>query len=240
MRTNLPKIYLGLATLAALPLFATHEAVERISRATEVFNEIMATPDKGIPTDLLERAKCIAIIPGMKKAGFIVGAKYGKGVMVCRTANGWSGPSTARIEGGSVGAQIGGGEVDVVLAVMNDEGARRLMRNEFTLGADAGVMAGPVGRSAQAGTDAKMTAGILAWSRSRGLFAGIALDGATLRSDDKDNEAIYAKHVTHEDILTGKVAPPSAAQPLYDALNKHSATRPVTQRHSESTTAVGR
>ena len=230
MRTNLPKIYLGMATLAALPLFATHEAVERIGRATEVFNEIMATPDKGIPTDLLERAKCIAIIPGMKKAGFIVGAKYGKGVMVCRTANGWSGSSTVRIEGGSVGAQIGGGEVDLVLAVTNEEGARKLMRDEFTLGADAGVMAGPVGRSAQAGTDAKMTAGILAWSRSRGLFAGIALDGATLRSDDKDNQTIYGEKTRHEDILTGKVAAPAAAQPLHAALNRYVATKAVSQQ----------
>jgi lipid-binding SYLF domain-containing protein len=222
VRRNASKIFLCLAVFAAVPLFATHEAVERIGRATEVFNEIMAAPDKGIPTDLLEGAKCIGIIPGMKKGGFIVGANYGKGVVVCRTATGWSGPSTVRIEGGSIGAQIGGGEVDVVLAVMNDEGARKLMREEFTLGADAGVMAGPVGRTAEAKTNPTMSAGILSWSRSRGLFAGVSLNGATLRDDKKDNEAIYGKAVRHEDILTGKVPAPAAAQPLYNALNKYS------------------
>lgn len=236
MKLKLPKIALGLAIAAVFPLFATHEAVERISRATEVFKEIMSTPDKGIPQDLLDRAKCIAIIPGMKKGGFIVGAKYGKGVMVCRAASAWSGPSTVRIEGGSIGAQIGGGEVDVVLAVMNDEGARKLMQDEFTLGGDAGVMAGPVGREAQASTDAKLSAGILSWSRSRGLFAGVALNGATLRADKKDNDAIYGKPVSHEEILKGSVPPPAAAQPLYAALNQHGA-KPVSQHHGPARAA---
>jgi lipid-binding SYLF domain-containing protein len=236
VKLNASKLFLGVAVLAAVPLFATHEAVERISRAAEVFNEIMSTPDKGIPQELLQNAKCIGIIPGMKKGGFIVGANYGKGVVTCRTANGWSGPSTVRIEGGSIGAQIGGGEVDVVLAVMNDEGAKKLMREEFTLGADAGVMAGPVGRTAEAKTNPTMAAGILSWSRSRGLFAGVSLNGSTLRDDKKDNEAIYGKPVRHEDILMGRVPAPAAAKPLYDALGKYSG-KTVSQIDRPSTTA---
>jgi lipid-binding SYLF domain-containing protein len=207
--------------LGSIAAFGQTEAVPRIKEAAAVFEEIMSAPDKGIPVDLIEKAHCLAIIPGVKKGGFIVGAQYGKGIMTCRTGTGWSGPSTIRLEGGSFGAQIGAGETDVVLVVLNERGAQKLMNSEFTLGADAGVMAGPVGRDAAAKTDAYMRAEILSYSRARGLFAGITLNGSTLRSDDKDNAALYGSPVTHRDILTGKVAPPATAKPLYDAFAKY-------------------
>ncbi|HUS08535.1 MAG TPA: lipid-binding SYLF domain-containing protein [Bryobacteraceae bacterium] len=216
--------FIGLLMISSLAVFAKEEPTARIEESAKVFTEIMGTPDKSIPQELIQRAKCLVIIPGMKKAGFIVGAQYGKGVMVCRQAagrTGWSGPSTVRIEGGSIGAQIGGGETDVVLVVLNQRGAEKLMKSEFTLGADAGVMAGPVGREGSAQTDALMTAEILSYSRSRGLFAGVTLNGSTLRSDDKDNAAIYGSAVTHQDILNGKVKAPASANVLYSSLRKY-------------------
>ena len=218
---------IGLLMISSSLAVAKDEPAARIGEAAKVFDEIMSAPDKGIPTDLVGRAKCIVIVPGMKKAGFIVGGQYGKGVMTCRETaqrSGWSGPSTIRIEGGSFGAQIGGGETDVVLVVLNDKGAQRLMKSEFTLGADAGVMAGPVGREGAAKTDAMMSAEILSYSRSRGAFVGVTLNGSTLRSDDKDNAAIYGKAVSHEDILMGRVKPPASAGVLYSSLNKYSPT----------------
>lgn len=205
------------------------EVVARIEEAGKVFGEIMAAPDKAIPQEILEQAHCIGIIPGMKRAGFIVGGQYGKGVLTCRTNGAWSGPSTVRIEGGSFGAQIGGGETDVVLVVMNERGAERLMGSEFTFGGDAGAMAGPVGRSASAKTDAYMTAQILSYSRSRGLFAGVTLNGSTLRSDDEDNVKLYGRAVSHKEILMGKVPPPKVAAPLYASLKRH---MPVSAREA--------
>ena len=172
----------SLALVCAVSLFADKkDVVKRLNASADVFHEIMKIDDKAIPRELLEKAECVAIVPNMKKGGFIIGAKYGKGFMTCRTARGWSAPSAVKIEGGSVGAQIGGGETDVVLVVMNKSGAEKLMRSEFTLGGDAGLMAGPVGRDATAQTDAMMRAEILSYSRARGLFAGIALTGSTLR-----------------------------------------------------------
>lgn len=200
------------------------EAVNRVSEAARVMDEIMATPDKGIPEEMLSNAHCIAIIPSMKKGGFIIGAQYGKGVVSCRgTGNaGWTGPSTIRVEGGSVGFQIGGASTDVVLLVMDQRGAEKLMESQFTLGGDATVAAGPVGRAADAQTDALMHAKILAYSRSRGVFAGLSLEGGTLRPDDDDNQVLYGHRVEHKDILTGKVpAPPSSAE-LLRTLNKYS------------------
>lgn len=221
-----------LALACSASLFASKEdVVKRLNATTEVFNEIMKTPDKGLPREILERAQCIVIVPDMKKGGFIVGAKYGKGFMTCKAGSGWSGPSAIKIEGGSFGAQIGAGEVDVVLVVMNKEGAEKLMRSEFTLGGDAGAMAGPVGRDASAQTDALMHAQILSYSRSRGVFAGVTVTGSTLRSDDKDNEYLYGKPVEHKAILMGQVPKPAEAQPLYAALNSYSVTRtPGSQR----------
>lgn len=219
-RLTLALILLLSATMA----FAAVDAVERITDAKAVFEEIMASSDKGIPRDLLAKAHCIVIVPSVKRGGFIVGAQYGKGVATCRQpgGTGWTGVSTIRMEGGSFGLQIGGGETDIVMMVMNETGANKLMKSEFTLGGEGAVMAGPVGRSASAETDAHLRAEILSYSRSRGLFAGIALKGSTLRSDDKDNAELYGKAVRHEDILRGRVAATATASPLLGTLSTYS------------------
>jgi lipid-binding SYLF domain-containing protein len=212
-----------LLTTAMMCSAATDNDTEkRIRESSTVLHEILDAKDKGIPEDLLERAQCVGIIPNLKRAGFIVGAKYGKGVVVCREANnrGWSAPSTVRIEGGSIGFQIGAGETDVVFIVMNKRGMDKLMEDKFTVGGDASAMAGPVGRSAEARTDAMMHAEILSYSRARGVFAGISLEGATLRPDKDDNRAMYGRDVTQREILTGSVMPPPAAQGIYAALNE--------------------
>lgn len=211
--------------MSATVAFAADEAVERITEAKTVFEEIMAAPDKGIPDDLLEKAHCIVIVPGLKRAGFVVGGQYGKGVATCRRAEGkgWTGPSTIRMEGGSFGLQIGGGETDIIMMVMNQNGANKLMKSEFTIGGEGAAMAGPVGRTATAETDAYLRAEILSYSRSRGLFAGVVVKGSTLRSDDDDNKTIYGKAVKHEDILRDRVGAPAAAKPLLDTLSKYSA-----------------
>ena len=215
-----------LVLMLAFAGFATAEedAIERIGEAKTVFQEIMGTPDKGIPRDLIEKAHCVVIVPSVKRAGFIVGGQYGVGVATCRQpqGSGWTAPSTIKVEGGSFGLQIGGGETDVVMMVMNESGANKLMKSEFTLGGEGAVMAGPVGRSTSAETDAYFRAEILSWSRSRGLFAGVALKGSTLRSDDSDNKKLYGKEVKHEDLLRGRVPAPAVAKPLLDLLNQYS------------------
>jgi len=202
----------------------TSAAAERVAEAARVLNEVMAAPDKGIPRELLSEAHCVAIIPSLKKGGFIFGAEYGKGVVSCRRAGGtgWTGPSTVRIEGGSFGFQIGGAATDLVLLVIDDRGAEKLMHSKFMLGGDATVAAGPVGRSAKAQTDATMNAKILAYSRSRGVFAGIALEGATLRPDNSDNRKLYSHDVKHKEILLGQVATPAACTILIQTLNRYS------------------
>jgi SH3 domain-containing YSC84-like protein 1 len=194
---------------------------KRIHESSLVLSEIMNAGDKSIPRDLLEHAQCVAIVPNLKRAGFIVGAKYGKGVLTCRTADfkGWSAPATIRIEGGSIGFQIGAGETDVVLIVKNRSGERELEKDKFTVGGDATVAAGPVGRDTSAQTDAMMHAEILAYSRARGIFAGVSLEGATLRPDRDDNDKLYG-HVPTHDILEGDVRPPAAAHELYEQLNQ--------------------
>jgi lipid-binding SYLF domain-containing protein len=197
------------------------DTVDRISDAANVFQEIMNAPDSGVPHEILKKAQCVGVIPGVKKAGFIVGAKYGKGVMVCRTGGGWSAPSTVIVEGGSFGFQIGAGETDVVLVVQNKDGERKVMQDKFTFGASAGAMAGPVGRTAQAETDAQLHAEILSYSRSRGLFAGVDLSGSTLRPDREDNRALYGPSVTQHEILTGRLRPPAAADRLYSELDRY-------------------
>jgi lipid-binding SYLF domain-containing protein len=200
---------------------AANSPEKHIRESAAVLSEIMSAKDRGIPEDLLEKAKCVGIIPNLKRAGFIVGAKYGKGIVTCRTSGGWSAPEIVRIEGGSIGLQIGAGETDVVFLVMNDRGMNRLMEDKFTLGGDASVMAGPVGRSAEAQTDAMMHAEILAYSRSRGIFAGISLEGATLRPDKDDNIALYGANVTPQEILHGRVSPPPGAEQLFAELNHY-------------------
>ena len=198
-----------------------HEATKRIHESAAVLGEIMNAGDKAIPQELLEHAACVGIIPNLKRAGFIVGAKYGKGVITCRTEGaGWSGPATVRIEGGSIGFQIGLGETDLIFIVNHRSGMKALESDKFTIGGDASAMAGPVGRSTTAQTDAMMHAEILSWSRSRGVFAGVSLEGATLRPDNEDNTKVYGRSVSQREILRGEVKPPHSAEPLYNELNR--------------------
>ena len=210
----------GLAP-SALPSSDRNDDVKRIASATEVFHEIMATPDKGIPQELLESAKCIAIIPGEKKAAFIVGGNYGKGLATCRTAAGWSAPLFLAVGGGSLGFQIGGSSTDVVMVFRNDKGMESLLSDKFKIGADATAAAGPVGRHAAADTDAKMNAEILTWSRSKGLFAGISLDGAVVQADESGDRAMYGDNVNRREILKGAVRPPEAARPLLREIEQY-------------------
>lgn len=209
---------------AACAVSAKHDVKERVQTANTVLQEIMASDDKSIPQDLIEKAHCVVIVPSLKKGGFIVGAQYGVGVATCRNPEGagWTGPSTVLMEGGSVGLQIGAGETDVVMMIMNAEGARKLMKSQFTLGGEGAVMAGPVGRAATAETDAYMRAEILSYSRSRGIFAGVSVKGSTLRSDDEDNALLYGKSVTHSDILNGKHPVPAVAKELIATLSRNS------------------
>jgi lipid-binding SYLF domain-containing protein len=216
-----------LLIVAGVAAYAQPEHVKRLEAAAVVFEEIMSVPDKAIPQELLDRAHCVAVVPGLKKGAFIFGAKYGKGYFSCRKKSGvgWTGPATVRIEGGSFGLQIGGSETDVILLVMNERGAERLLSSKFTLGGDASVAAGPVGRSATAQTDAFMTAEILSWSRSRGVFAGISLQGATLRQDVSENRALYGRSLENKEIITQELPPPKAAERLLNALNKYSSRK---------------
>jgi lipid-binding SYLF domain-containing protein len=199
-------------------------AQERLRDSAEVLHEIMATPDKGIPQDLLAKASCVVVVPGMKKGAFIVGAQYGKGFAICRKGQGigWGVPAAVRVEGGSFGFQIGGSSTDVVMLFMNESGMRKLDKDKFTLGADASVAAGPVGRTAAAGTDAYMNAEILSWSRAKGLFAGIALNGATLRPDMDDNKELYGQRLTTREVMSTSLPMPEAARPLTSELDRYS------------------
>jgi SH3 domain-containing YSC84-like protein 1 len=219
-------IAVSLAVSAGAAL-AADTAQERLDDSAAVFRDIMATPDKGIPQDLLSRAHCVIIVPGLKKAAFVVGGQYGRGFAECRNSGGtgWGAPAAVRVEGGSVGFQIGGSATDVVMLVMNERGMQKLLSDKFTLGADASVAAGPVGRTAAANTDAKMNAEILAWSRSKGLFAGISLNGATLRPDNKENSALYGREMTNREILTSAMQPPAAARPLISELDRYSMSK---------------
>jgi lipid-binding SYLF domain-containing protein len=200
------------------------DSVERLKRAAEVFNEIMGAPDKGIPADLLDRSECVAIIPGVIKGGFVVGGRYGKGMVMCRMPNKrWSAPSFITVGGGSFGLQIGGQKVDVVMLIMNRRGMDRLIGDQFTLGADAAAAAGPVGRQASAETNARLDAEILTYSRARGLFAGVTLNGAVVKQDKDDNRDFYGKEIDAREILfSGKVELPAEAQPLAAALSRES------------------
>jgi len=193
---------------------------ERLSSAAEAVKELTQTPDKDIPTDLIAKAQCMVIIPSLKKGAFIVGAEEGRGFAMCRAKGGWSGPAGVKVEGGSFGFQIGGSETEVVMLVMNKKGMDRLLSDKFTLGGDASVAAGPVGRTTTAQTDAAMTAEILSWSRARGVFAGVSLTGATMRQDTDTNKDLYGKPLTNREILEGSVKPPSSAKPLMVAISK--------------------
>jgi lipid-binding SYLF domain-containing protein len=214
-------VFLSLGLVAG---FCADTPQDRLDRSAQVFPEVMSTPDKGIPQDLLNRSQCVIILPDLKKAAFVVGGEYGRGYAVCRKAGGpgWGAPAAVRLEGGSVGFQIGGSSTDVIMLVMNRAGMDKLTQDKFTLGADASVAAGPVGRTANAKTDVKMDAEILAWSRSKGLFAGVSLNGATLRPDTDSNEKLFGKKLTNHEILMGNIAPPAGAHPLISELNKFS------------------
>jgi SH3 domain-containing YSC84-like protein 1 len=217
---------LGASLLFSTGMWAADQvkATERLTDAGTVLSEVMASPDKGIPQDLLAKAECVVVIPDMKKAAFVVGGEYGRGFAECRKTDGmgWGAPAAVRMEGGSVGFQIGGSETDLILLVMNKSGMQKLLGDKFTLGADASLAAGPVGRTASADTDARMNAEILAWSRSKGLFAGVSLKGATLRQDVDRNAELYGRKMNNREILMGSVTPPPAAEGLTAQLNKYS------------------
>ena len=210
-------------TAAALAGKKKAEPLLRLDEAAAVLKEVMGTPDRSIPQDLLDKSQCIVIVPGLKKGAFILGGKYGKGYISCRKkGSGWSAPGTVRVEGGSVGLQIGGSESDVIMLVMNERGVNKLLASKFTLGGEGAVAAGPVGREATAQTDAMMHAEILSWSRSQGLFAGISLQGATLRQDLDDNAVIYGRKITNKEIVQSSLPVPNTAKGLISVLNKYS------------------
>jgi lipid-binding SYLF domain-containing protein len=218
---------LGLVCVSVGALYGGESAASRLKTSAEVLTEIMAAPDKGIPDELLEKSQCIVIVPGIKKAAFILGGKYGKGFIECRrvSGKGWSAPAAVKVEGGSFGFQIGGSETDAIMLVMNKRGAEKLLSSKFTLGADASVAAGPVGRTASADTDAKMQAEILTYSRARGVFAGVALDGATLRPDNETNAEMYGGRRTNKQILRGGTRATEAGTQLAADLNRYSTTK---------------
>ena len=196
------------------PAFAASDReddIQRIDNSAEVLQEIMSTPDKAIPQKLLESAKCIAIIPGEKKAAFMFGGRYGKGLAICKTAQGWSAPLFLTIGGGSFGFQIGASSTDIVMLIMNDHGMKSLLSDRFKIGADASVAAGPVGRHVAAGTDLKLTAEILTYSRSKGVFAGVSLDGAVVEADHSGDRSMYGSDTNRQSILDGKVTVPKDA-----------------------------
>lgn len=195
---------------------------DRLKTSALVLSEMAAASDRGIPQSLLAKAQCVVVVPGVKKAALGFGGQYGRGYISCRKDGGWSAPGGIRVEGGSVGFQIGGSETDVVLLVLNERGADRLLSSRFTVGAEASVAAGPVGRNAAAQTDATMMAEILAWSRARGVFAGVSLQGSTLREDSGENEELYGRTISNREIVTGNVAPPAAAAGLMAELARTS------------------
>ncbi len=219
------KLFLSAALLSSTLLIAAKgddaENGKRLKVAQDVLSEAMNAGDQSIPRDLIERAHCVAVVPGMKQAGFIVGGKYGKGYLMCRKeGGGWQGPAAVRIEGGSIGLQIGGGETDLILLVMNKAGRDRILRNEFKMGGSAAVMAGPLGKNVQAETDVYMRAEMLGYSRSRGVFAGLALNGSTLREDVDDNKAVYGQPLSNTQILDrDEVRTPEMGQALIGQLS---------------------
>lgn len=210
----------GMTVVPSTP--AQAQVGDRLDAAAISFEEIMAVADKSIPEDLLKKAACAVFVPGLKKGAFIVGANYGRGFLLCRRdGGGWSAPAGVRVEGGSIGFQIGGSETDVFMLVMNERGADKLLSTKFTVGGDATAAAGPVGRTTSAQTDAAMRAEILSWSRARGVFAGISLQGATFRDDEKANEEMYGKVMKNREIVRGTVPPPAAAAKLMEMLAKY-------------------
>src|SRR6202049_1949796 len=229
MRSSISVIFAIAGTLSSAAFAAEREikVQDRLDASAETLGDMMRAADKGIPQDLLDKAKCVVVVPGMKKAGFILGAKFGRGFAACRRSggNGWAAPAAVRVEGGSVGFQIGASETDVVLLVMNDGGMKHILSNKFTLGGEATAAAGPVGRDASAQTDAGMHAEMLSYSRSRGLFAGISLEGGTLRPDDVTNRERYGDDATNRQIVTSDFTPQASAGKFEGALKRDSTHR---------------
>lgn len=236
-----------LAVLAATILASTmaiaeeepSEQVKRMNASAEVMNEIMETPDKGIPEELLDSAKCVAIIPSMVKIGFVFGGRHGRGIATCRTSSGWSAPAPFSVTGGSWGLQIGGEAVDVVMLVMNDKGMERMLSSKFKIGADASAAAGPVGRHVEGETDWKMRAEVLTYSRARGAFAGVTVNGASITQDKDGTRILYGRMIPSAQILTGKVKPPAGSQKFLSAVRKYGSngqTEEASERSSRSTT----
>jgi lipid-binding SYLF domain-containing protein len=208
----------------SLPVFAASDKAaldERLENSRTVIEQIMQTPDKGIPDSIVKQATCIAVVPSLKKAAFIVGGQYGQGVVTCRTGRGWSGPVFIRMAGGSFGFQIGGQGTDLVLVAVNQKGMQDLLKNKFKIGGDAAASAGPVGRNAQASTDWKLNAELLTYSRSKGLFAGIDLDGTTVSQNTEDTTTLYGAPHTFDEILKGNVLPPEDAKPFLRTIAKY-------------------
>jgi SH3 domain-containing YSC84-like protein 1 len=213
--------HLALVVAVALSVGVRADA-DRLKNAEVVLTEMAGSADTGIMRSLIPKAKCIVVVPGVKKAALGVGGQYGRGYLSCRKeAGAWSAPGGIRIEGGSIGFQIGGSDTDVILLVMNDRGVDRLLSSKFTVGADAAVAAGPLGRQASAQTDATMMAEMLAWSRSRGIYAGISLQGATLREDGGENKELYGKELPNREIVKGVTSVPTVAEGFINALSKY-------------------
>jgi lipid-binding SYLF domain-containing protein len=229
MRKTLVTILAIAGSISTVAFAADREVKvdDRLDASAETLTDMMRASDHGIPGDLLDRAKCIVVVPGMKKAGFIFGAKYGKGFATCRRGggSGWTAPAAMQVEGGSFGFQIGASETDVVLLVMNDGGMKHILSDKFTLGGEASVAAGPLGRNATAQTDAELNAEMLSYSRARGLFAGISLEGAALAPDPETNRELYGRDVTNREILTGAFKTPAPAVKFERALHRDSAAR---------------
>jgi lipid-binding SYLF domain-containing protein len=220
MKKILIALVVLLSTTAALA-DGRSDDVERLQDGAKVIDEIMSAPDSGVPEEIIDNAKCIAVIPSMLKAAFGVGGSYGKGVASCRTPKGWSAPAFFSLRGGSFGFQIGGEAADIVMLIMNDEGMNNLLQSKFKLGADASVAAGPVGRHADASTDWKMRAQVLTYSRARGVFAGISLNGAVITEHKDDTRDFYGHMVPFRTILQGNIASPKDAEVWHDMLSKY-------------------
>jgi lipid-binding SYLF domain-containing protein len=211
--------FMGLFATFAWAGSAREDSVARLQSSVDVLHSIMATPDKGIPEEVLSNAKCILVVPDLIKGGFIFGGKHGRGVASCRTSSGWSAPAFVSVGGGSWGLQIGVEGVDLVMLVMNEQGFQHLLSSKFQLSGEGSVAAGPVGRHASAGTDWKMNTQVLTYSRSRGAFAGITLEGAVVQQDDDSTRAIYGKHMRFRNILSGKVSTPESAEAFVKAVS---------------------
>jgi len=211
--------FMGLFATFAWAASAREDSVARLQSSVDVLHSIMATPDKGIPEEVLSNSKCILVVPDLIKGGFIFGGKHGRGIASCRTSSGWSAPAFVSVGGGSWGLQVGVEGVDLVMLVMNDQGFQHLLSSKFQLSGEGSVAAGPVGRHASAGTDWKMNTQVLTYSRSRGAFAGITLEGAVIQQDDDSTRAIYGKHMMFRRILSGKVSTPESAEAFVKAVS---------------------